>query len=385
MMGMYPASPVLASLLLMGGCRAVDAKLSEMTGKAGPASAPAFTAPVPVQTATAHPDAKRVLIVINQESQASKEIGAYYRSKRGIPTTNVIFVSVPEKEEVSTSEYRRSIESPVRELIRKQKGIDYIVLTKGVPIRLQEGGFAVDAFLAAMDLNLEPIAKLEEADIMRCVNPYFEKDEPFSAAKFKMFLVTRLDGYTVEDAKRLVDNSLAAKGDKGPFFFDEADNRKGGGYLEMQKTLGDAHRALVGKGFESSVEETKVFKNPGIPLMGYASWGSNDGAFDASAYKGLKFKPGALCETFVSTSGRTFLPTTGGQSLIADLISNGVTGVKGYVSEPYTFALARPDILFPRYVSGRNLAESFYAASLVVKWKDVVIGDPLCAPYAAKP
>jgi len=28
-----------------------------------------------------------------------------------------------------------------------------------------------------------------------------------------------------------------------------------------------------------------------------------------------------------------------------------------------------------------NLAESFYAASLVAKWKDVVIGDPLCRPY----
>ncbi len=118
--------------------------------------------------------------------------------------------------------------------------------------------------------------------------------------------------------------------------------------------------------------------------MGYASWGSNDGAFSLDTYKRIKFKPGSLCETFVSTSGRTFLPTTGGQSLIADLIANGVTGVKGYVSEPYTFALAKPEILFDRYTSGRNLAESFYAASMVLKWKDVVIGDPLCSPYAVR-
>ena len=115
--------------------------------------------------------------------------------------------------------------------------------------------------------------------------------------------------------------------------------------------------------------------------MGYASWGSNDSAFDNEKYKGIKFLPGALCETFVSTSGRTFRPTTGGQSLIADLVASGVTGVKGYVSEPYTFALAKPNILFDRYTSGRNLAESFYAASMVLKWKDIVIGDPLCSPY----
>ena len=55
--------------------------------------------------------------------------------------------------------------------------------------------------------------------------------------------------------------------------------------------------------------------------------------------------------------------------------------MKGYVSEPFTFALARPNILFERYVGGFNLAESFYMASPVTKWKDVVIGDPLCSPY----
>jgi uncharacterized protein (TIGR03790 family) len=116
--------------------------------------------------------------------------------------------------------------------------------------------------------------------------------------------------------------------------------------------------------------------------MGYASWGSNDGAYNKNRFKKIIFKPGSLCEIFVSTSGRTFKHTEYGQSLIADLIKNGVTGIKGYVSEPFTFALAKPDILFDRYTSGRNLAESFYAASLVLKWKGIVIGDPLCSPYA---
>lgn len=63
--------------------------------------------------------------------------------------------------------------------------------------------------------------------------------------------------------------------------------------------------------------------------MGYASWGSNDGTFSLDEYRKLRFKPGALVETYVSTSARTFKPTTGGQSMIADLIAQGVTGVKG--------------------------------------------------------
>ncbi|MBW7927877.1 MAG: hypothetical protein H3C58_07285, partial [Fimbriimonadaceae bacterium] len=72
----------------------------------------------------------------------------------------------------------------------------------------------------------------------------------------------------------------------------------------------------------------------------------------------------------------------GDQSLIADIVRGGATGVKGYVSEPFTFALCRPDVLLDRYTRGFNLAESFYCASPVIKWKDIVLGDPLCAPYA---
>ena len=130
------------------------------------------------------------------------------------------------------------------------------------------------------------------------------------------------------------------------------------------------------------IDTTATFVAPSAPVMGYVSWGSNDGQYDSVAYHAVRFLPGALAETFVSTSARTFGPVRGGQSRIVDLIAQGVTGVKGYVSEPFTLALANPDILFDRYVRGATLAEAFYAASYMVLWKDLVIGDPLCAPYA---
>jgi uncharacterized protein (TIGR03790 family) len=92
--------------------------------------------------------------------------------------------------------------------------------------------------------------------------------------------------------------------------------------------------------------------------------------------------PGAIAETFVSTGGRSFTyGTSYGQSLIADLIMDGVTGVKGYVYEPYLSAIAHPDILFDRYTDGYNLAESYYMASNFLGWMDVVVGDPKMAPY----
>ncbi|MCH8978757.1 MAG: TIGR03790 family protein [Armatimonadetes bacterium] len=343
---------------------------------------------LPAQEQTDPEEARRVLVVINQPSQDSLLVGTYYRAKRNIPRENVVFIDVSRTEEISNSEYRSAIERPVRAAIAKLKHrIDFIVLTKGVPIRVRQGKYSVDALLGAMDLTFKPIEKLDEAEIRRAVSPYFQKDEPFNSEKFGFYLVTRLDGYTVADAKALVDNSLAAKPDKGPFFFDEAANRNSKAYIEMQSTLGKAHATLQKKGFDSVLDQTKAFIAPSAGLMGYASWGSNDSAYDRTIYRKIKFRPGAICETFVSTSGRTFnqlspVDSSKGQSLITDLIAAGVTGIKGYVSEPFTFALAKPEILFDRYTSGRNLAESFYAASMVLKWKDVVIGDPLCRPYA---
>lgn len=319
---------------------------------------------------------------MNKASTESMQVGTYYRSKRKIPRENMLFIDVSRTEEISNGEYKSGIETPVREAIKKSGNqIDFIVLTKGVPIRVRQGKCSVDALLAVMDMSIKPIDVKDESTIQKAVNPYFKKDEPFSRKKFGFYLVTRLDGYTLADAKRLIDNSIAAKPDKGPFFFDEAGNRNSSGYVDMQRTLTRANTMLQGKGYDSSIDKTATFIAPEEPLMGYASWGSNDGAFNLATYKKIKFKPGAICETFVSTSGRTFKKVTGGQSLITDLIASGVTGIKGYVSEPFTFALAKPDILFDRYTSGRNLAESFYAASQVLRWKDIVIGDPLCNPY----
>ena len=357
-------------LLLLGGCAEEPPQLQ-----------PVALTPV-VAGAT-----DRVLVVRNVGSVMGKQIADYYVAKRGIPAANVVEIDVSPAEEIGLAGYQMHIEAPVKRALGSaslKDKIDFIVLTKGIPIRIKEGGYAVDAFLAAMDLKFPAIADTKVESFQRAQNPYFGRREPFSRKKFGFYLVTRLDGYTVEDAKRLVDNSLAAKPNKGLFLLDIDPKRKGGGYDEMNKSMRNAAALLKARGFDVYLDETEAFMGRKSGLAGYYSWGSNDYSFDSQGYKSMQFLPGAICETAVSTSGRTFWPTSGGQSLIADLIAAGVTGVKGYVSEPYTVGLCPADILFDRYTDGYTLAESFYMATPLLKWKDVVIGDPLCAPYAKK-
>ncbi len=329
----------------------------------------------PVETKAAGPT--NVLVVINDNSATSKEVGAYYAEKRNIAEKYIVHIKCPEIERISTSDYPTQIEKPIKEYIRKNGlKIDYIVLTKGVPFATTKH-YSVDGLLACMDGELDH-HKVEGP----LVNPYFDKNEHFSHDKFGLYLVTRLDGYTKEDAKALVDRALAARPNKQVFLLDIDPNRYKPGYKEYNDDIRKASEILKARGFGVTLDTTEEFVGKRNNLMGYCSWGSNDRYFDKEKYRGNRFLPGSIAETAVSTSGRTFVPTEEGQSLIGDLIKTGVTGVKGYCSEPTLAAIASPSILFDRYVSGYNLAESFYMASRCIYWKDIVVGDPLTAPYA---
>jgi Tfp pilus assembly protein PilF len=100
---------------------------------------------------------------------------------------------------------------------------------------------------------------------------------------------------------------------------------------------------------------------------------------------------------FVSTDGRTFLEpsatwkpapagsASGGQTLVADLIREGITGISASVAEPYLDAIVRPQILFPAYLSGYTMAEAYYLAMPYLSWQTIIVGDPLCAPFLTSP
>lgn len=369
-------------------------------------------------------DAERVLVVRNENSPLSRAVADDYAKRRSVP--NVLSVRCPdsatsaERETITFANYEQTIEKPIRTFLAAHPNIDFIVLTKGMPIRIAGApgtGLgnrlpSLDSYLAALDYDKALGAKsihLSDSGFTGTAwaNRFWNSSTPFSHAKFGGYLVTRLDGYTEADAKALVNRALAAEQPavKAPAdgkvlldtcpAFGYADRKRqphpvteDSGELNFNEYNADMQRAadiLKSRNVPVELTQTDVFEGKRAGLLGYVSWGSNDRHFDAAAYHSLRFAPGAICETAVSTSARTFLPTKGGQSLIADLIAQGVTGAKGYTDEPLLQAVASPSILFDRYASGWTLAESYYAASRFVGWEDVVIGDPLCRPARYRP
>jgi hypothetical protein len=93
-------------------------------------------------------------------------------------------------------------------------------------------------------------------------------------------------------------------------------------------------------------------------------------------------------DEFLESSSEGALDLTNvvdGQSLMGDLIGNGLTGAAGYVNEPTLNGIVGITFTTQHYEAGYTLAESFYAGTPYLGWEGTVVGDALAAPYLGAP
>ena len=353
--------------------------------------------------------ADNVLVVINDASPASVQIGEYYIRKRAIPQDHVVHLKTATTEGISRAEYGRTVEGPIDSWLVAHQLTDkvlYIVLTKGVPLRI-DGTSGLQGTVASVDSELtsglsaarrQPGASPSSAawpTPITLARSRSRRRSRSAVSTSDIYLVTRLDGYTVDDVLKLIDRA-SAPSTTGKIVLDQrASLLDAGGDRWLQQA---ADRLRQGASSDAVVlDMSKSVVSTDGPVLGYYSWGSNDPA-NRLRHFGLQFAPGAIAGMFVSTDGRTFTEPPadwvpggtdqrgyGSQSLAGDLIRDGVTGVSAHVTEPFLDATIRPQILFPAYLRGFTLAESYYLAMPFLSWQTVIVGDPLCAPFARQP
>jgi uncharacterized protein (TIGR03790 family) len=173
-------------------------------------------------------DVDRVVVIRNDSSAVSRAVAEDYARKRRVH--NIVSVRCPDaavapaNETIPYPAYLEGIEEPLRAFLASHPQIDFIVLTKGVPIRI-EGAPGIglgnvrpslDSYLAALDYDRNPMARratFQDANFVGTAwaNRFWNSHQPFSHAEFGGYLVTRLDGFTEADARALVDRALAAE------------------------------------------------------------------------------------------------------------------------------------------------------------------------------
>lgn len=317
-----------------------------------------------------------VLLVYNSASPTSTAIGMYYAAQRGV--TNVLAVSCQDSalnsanETISLSNYKSQIQNPISTYLSAHPGINFIVLTKGIPIRIdnaptgsepagqtpQDFQPSLDSYLAALGYsaangNVQASITGSGAQGVAWINKYYNSTVPFTHEAFGGYLVTRLDGYIQSDAMALVDRSIAATqtpltgsilidADAGDGIADKTqfppatpstdvlmEESFDHGNADLMHAAGD----LQASGLTTNATVTSTFVGNQSNLLGYYSWGSNDGNYNSEAYESLSFAPGAISNTYVSTSMVSFI----GQYVGFNSINlTGMTSLKARVANANT-------------------------------------------------
>ncbi len=337
----------------------------------------------------------QVLVVVNRQSPASREIGEYYLRKRGVPLKNLCAIDTAPLETIQRGIYDQQIEAPVAAFLRANGLIEkilYIATTKGVPLRIESTGgkelndsaASVDSELTLVYQHLHGVTTTLRGSVP---NPFFRlRDTPFRHPLIPMYMVTRLDAYDVATVKRMIDRSLAAR-NVGRFVIDGKadDSTEGNQWLRTAALLLPKDRVILDDSAAVMTNQKQV--------IAYASWGSND-RNHTQRFLHNEWLPGAIATEFVSTDGRTMKrpPDTwkittwtdragwfegAPQSMAGDYLEEGASAASGQAWEPYLYFCPHPDFVLPAYSQGRTLAESFYMGLPGLSWMNVIFGDPL--------
>ncbi len=350
-----------------------------------------------------------VLVVVNAQVPDGRLVADAYRAARDIPETHQVVIDVAPQDTLRRDQYLAAVERPIAQWIERhaaQDAITYIVLTHGVPLRVQADAStrtpltSVDSSLtllyrklAGMGVGPGPIA-----------NPMFAEQRPdagwpaFDRSRLDIYIVTRLDGFTAADAMALVsrcgappasgrvvlDGRPASTGPEGQWFIETADRIRAGA-----------------PGIRVELDHTAAAIRDVADVIGYFSWGAADPVHRERTLP-ITFAPGAVGTSLSSSDVRTFaqppadwkagswrdrarLFEGSADWLAGDIIRAGVTGWAGAVADPYVDGVVRPQVLLPAYLAGRSLGESYYLATKYIGWRTVVLGDPLCRPFGPEP
>jgi uncharacterized protein (TIGR03790 family) len=357
-------------------------------------------------------DPTKVLILVNDlvppedgtgSTGASIYVGQYYATRRGIPLSNIVHLSVRlaccdndprawDSWNIDWQTFDRDIRTPLKGFLESNgltTQIKYIVPTYGIPLRTNldapsPTGVALDS--VSVDSMLTTLYAGTDAPFL--LNPYAVSQPPYSKDHFDqwqnpqgwpMYLVVRLDGPGATVATGLVDKAISAEttlGKNDGFgYFDYQDN---GNYPVTDGTMVGAYNLAVAHGLPAVLNDQHITGDMihSAPSALWA-WGWYSGPADWDGYEFVNGAVGAQLTSYTANNIR-YLGTPG--TWVPLWLLAGITATWGATGEPYTSGYANGDNLLNHFWNGYNFGESAYLASPVLNWMMVFVGDPLYQP-----
>jgi uncharacterized protein (TIGR03790 family) len=362
-----------------------------------------------------------VLVLYNADDSASRDIAEYYAQKR--PGVRLLGLSgVTTAEEVTASYYLSNIRPQI--LPALDVSTDVIVTTKGLPLRIRVSqtspGTYVDPYGVSRTItsgNWKRYSSLESelaridtvstwqqmGDQMtnftpspiRASNPYYWKTADFSNQQYGIRLTSRLDAFTVDDVKGMIDRAgnayMSVGSANNPFHFViDDDPNAPGSFADNMERLRDL--VLQPRGMSYTYDAGNDFvkapavSNPDSAIVsGYVTHGVQGGApltYLSDPVNGIQFHlaNGAVFASWESFNAQTFTAgVSHSQGLVAEWIARGGTAGIGHVAEPTATSttVAREDALFDLLLGGKTWVEAAWGSTYQLSYVNTVIGDPL--------
>ena len=348
---------------------------------------------------------ENVVILVNGAVPESVELGEYYARQRGIPADNICRLTTGAGEVISRAEFKRTIETPVREFLSKrlgqlrvalpegelvlrlaQKEVRCLVTMYGVPLKID--GFIdtkemYKSMAAGVDSELALLPQRGHLLNGARPNPYYGLDVPFDPLLGRfMLMVCRLDGPSPAVVRRMIGDALWAEqnGLQGRAYFDVRNTTRKG-YVEGDKWIRGAYERVKAQGIPAYIDERPEIMPVEYPMpeaVFYLGWYMDMVSGPVSRHD-FRFARGAVAYHLHSFAAWTVRSTT--DKWAGPLLAHGAACTMGSVYEPFLFGSPQLDIFTDRLLKGYTFAEAGYMSQRLLSWMAVFLGDPLYRPF----
>ena len=318
------------------------------------------------------------VIIVNQTSTNSCELGNYFCERRQVPPENLLRIAwAGGNISWSSTDYQTNLVAPLLDMLASRQltnQIDYIVLSMGIPFQTLNGTNA-NSTTSALFYGLKDDTGPNRKDI---TNSYSSSEQVFfqaqpASAPGCSFLTAMITDNSLAQAKQLVDQGVAS-------------DRTFPAQLVVLAKSSDPTRDIRYRAFDNAIFNSRL---PGIESIVRTNSDSCWGQTNLLGYQtGLAnfsvspntFVPGAMADSLTSFGGIIFGPNS--QTTLLAFIDAGAAGSYGTVTEPTSTAQSFPDPQDYFYQSrGFSLAECYYQ-SLYAPYEGLIVAEPLAAPFA---
>lgn len=330
-----------------------------------------------------------VAVIVNTNSLQSMDIAKYFQEARNIPYENLIFVDAPITEEIDSAGFeaiRLQIENYLinNDLV---DSINYLVTTKDIPLKIESSCFnemGSDFKCASFDSELTLILGTYSNSIgasSSIANPIYNSSDNFSRTNSSIYLVTRLDGYEVQDVFNLIDRSGPETGlnkTSSQAILDINTSVSGDSAYYSEFYIVPTFDFLNNDAWNVQVDPSVNVLQNQTNVFAYMYQGQDS---ISNAELNYTWTNGSIASMSTCESTNTFTSSLNPDNfyLVPDLIAEGCTGAHGIVNCIFFSQILNTEILMNRYLNSTiqyNLAESFYMAEPRLSWQSVIIGDP---------